>query len=59
MSLKIIYIFDNDEMSDEQFENQPDRTFVLTEEMIIDVMEKYVDLKKGDSITINHIESRF
>ena len=59
MSLKIIYIFDNDEMSDEQFENQPDRTFVLTEEMIIDVMEKYVDLKKGDSITINHIENRF
>jgi hypothetical protein len=59
MSLKIIYILDNDEMSDEQFEDQPDRTFVLTEEMIIDVKEKYVKLEKGDSITINHIESRF
>ena len=59
MSLKIIYILDNDEMSDEQFKDQPDRTFVLTEEMIIEVMKKYVDLKKGDSITINHIESRF
>lgn len=59
MSLQIIYILDNDDMTDEQFEDQPDRTFVLTEEMIIDVMEKYVQLKKGDTIQVNRVENKF
>ena len=38
--LKIKYIIDKVEMSDEEYENQEEKVFILTEDMIIELMEK-------------------
>ena len=38
--LKIKYIVDKVEMSDEEYENQEEKVFILTEDMIIELMEK-------------------
>lgn len=48
--VKIEYYIENDNMSVEEYENQEAKVFILTEEMIKDIMRKEIDLKDGDYI---------
>jgi hypothetical protein len=55
--IKVHYIIDNDEWTDEQFNNEQDtdRTFVITREMIQELLEQKVELEKGVEINDFHI----
>jgi hypothetical protein len=48
--LKVEYILDGDEMSDEEYENQKEKEFFITEDMIIDLMKESITLKRGQYI---------
>lgn len=48
--LKVEYLIESDEMNDEEYENQEFRTFEITQEMLIDIMEQRIELKKDECI---------
>lgn len=58
--LKVEYIFISDEMSDEEYSNQNDNIFYITEEMIYDLVREKVKIPEGfeictDNFYINKI----
>ena len=54
--LKITYVVDNQNLTDEQFENQTERQLLITEDMIIDLIEKADrNLQHGDFISYGHV----
>jgi hypothetical protein len=50
--VKVDYIIDNETWSDEEFDKQQevDRSFIITEEMIIQLIKQNVKLGNGDDI---------
>jgi len=51
--ITVDYIIDNENWSDEEFDEQQetDRSFIITKEMIIELIQQNVKLNKGDEIT--------
>lgn len=48
--IKVEYYIDNDDLSDEEFENQEPKEFIITKDMIIDLLYDHVKMNKGDTI---------
>lgn len=48
--LKISYIVDNDSMTDSEFEDQEQKTLIVTEAMLEALITYNVKLNKGDTI---------
>jgi hypothetical protein len=58
--IKVTFVFESDNITDEEYYNQPEQEFYITEEMIIDLIEDYMVIPKGfeidlDTLTINKI----
>jgi hypothetical protein len=58
--IKVTFVFESDGMSDEEYYNQTEQEFYITEEMIIDLIEENFIIPKGKDIdyqtlTINKI----
>jgi len=49
-TIKVEYIVDEDDMTDEEYENQEEKTFIITEDMIIEFMEDNISIPKGHEI---------
>lgn len=52
--IKLTYIVDSPNMSDEEFEDQPEREYVLTESQIKKILEDHIPLSKGERIDWNN-----
>ncbi len=48
--IKVEYIINGDDMSDEEYEDQEEKTFTVTEDMIIEFMEDNISIPKGHEI---------
>ncbi len=48
--IKITFVFDSDDMTDEEYYNQPEQEFYITEEMIIDLIDENFDFPNGREI---------
>ena len=48
--IKIEYRLESDLMTDEEYENQEEKTFIVTEEMLYNLVEENVILEEGYSI---------
>ena len=48
--MKVEYRFDNDNMSDEEYSNQEEMEFIITKDMIIELMHNHIKLENGNSI---------
>jgi hypothetical protein len=59
IKIKVTYIIDNDTMSDKEYEEQEEKEFIITEQMIYDlVMENDARIKHMvDDIDIMYIET--
>jgi len=57
--IKINYIIDNDSWSDEEFNNQQDtdRIFVITREMIEELIYQNVEFEEGTDIADFYVEN--
>jgi hypothetical protein len=58
--IKVTFVFESDNITDEEYYNQPEQEFYITEEMIIDLIEDYMVIPEGieidlDTLTINKI----
>jgi hypothetical protein len=58
--IKVTFVFESDNITDEEYYNQPEQEFYITEEMIIDLIEDYRVIPEGfeidlDTLTINKI----
>ena len=49
-ALKIEYRFENDNMTDEEYMNQEEMEFIVTYDMLHELMEREVKLEGGNSI---------
>ncbi len=50
MKIEIKYIVDNSNFSDEDFENEPERTFVIDGGKLSDILRTFGDLKSNESL---------
>jgi hypothetical protein len=50
--LEITYYLNSDDMTNEEFENQEDKKFTLTKEMIIETIERYVELPINHTVEL-------
>ena len=48
--LKVEYLIDDDNMSDKEWENQEFREFTITQDMLVELVEKHVELKRDQTI---------
>jgi ERCC4-related helicase len=50
--IKIVYITDNEDWSDERFEEEQenDKVFIITPEMINDLLKRHLSLEEGEFI---------
>lgn len=48
--IKVEYRFESDEMSDEEYNNQEEQEFIITEDMIDQLIMMYTDIPKGYDI---------
>lgn len=48
--LKVEYHLENDNMTDKEYEDQDEKEFVITKEMLIELVYQRVELKDGNSI---------
>lgn len=48
--IKIEYYIDSDDMSNEEFEDQPPKEFIITEDMIQELIHKHTNIKPSDSV---------
>jgi hypothetical protein len=50
--IKIVYITDHEDWDDERFENEQenDKVFVITPDMIQDLLSKHLSLEEGEFI---------
>jgi hypothetical protein len=48
--INIKYIIDGDDMTDEEYENQEEREFIVTEDMLYDLVNEHVVLGKDEWI---------
>jgi hypothetical protein len=58
--IKVTFVFESDNITDEEYYNQPEQEFYITEDMIIDLIEDYRVIPEGfeidlDTLTINKI----
>ena len=54
--LKLTYIVDNESMTDEEFENQEEREFFVTSEMLVRLIENNdMNLNPDDEINWNYV----
>lgn len=50
------YKVDNEKLTDEQFENQDERQLIITEQMIIDIIEKSDrNFQHGDFVDFDYV----
>lgn len=49
-AIKIVYRFDSDDMSDDEYENQEEKTFIVTKQMLHDLMYEHVVCEPGETI---------
>ena len=55
--IKITYLIDNDDWSDEDFQNNSEQELVLTKDMVIDYINRFVTLEKDCYLDdILHVE---
>ena len=60
--IEVEYLIDNDKMSDTEYENQTEKKFIITEEMIVDLMNSHGcegNKTREDSIDIGIIKVEF
>jgi len=49
--LSVTYVIDDDSMTDAEFEEQPERTIIITESMIRDLVEQEdITIKPGQTV---------
>jgi len=49
--LSVTYVIDDDSMTDAEFEGQPERTIIITESMIRDLVEQEdITIKPGQTV---------
>jgi hypothetical protein len=56
--IKVDYRFESDEMSDEEYGNQEEREFIITKEMIIDIIKDNISIPKGHEICTENIYTK-
>jgi hypothetical protein len=52
--LKVQFFIENDKMTDEEYQNQDEKEFIITESMIRDIVEQNVELGKGNRLCENN-----
>jgi hypothetical protein len=53
--IKVEYRLDSPHMSDEEWENQEERVFVITKDMIIDLIQDKVVLPEGTYVDTDNV----
>jgi len=48
--IKINYIIEKDDMTDEEYENQEEREFIVTKDMLYELVNEHVSLGKDETI---------
>jgi hypothetical protein len=50
--IKVTFVFESDDITDEEYYNQPEQEFYITEEMIADLIENYMVIPEGFEIDL-------
>jgi hypothetical protein len=50
--IKVTFVFESDDITDEEYYNQPEQEFYITEEMIADLIEDYMVIPEGFEIDL-------
>jgi hypothetical protein len=50
--IKVTFAFESDDITDEEYYNQPEQEFYITEEMIADLIEDYMVIPEGFEIDL-------
>lgn len=50
MKIEIKYTVDSSNFSDEDFENEPERTFIIDESKLSNILRTFGDLKSNESL---------
>lgn len=53
--IRVEYRFDSDDMSDEEYGDQEEQEFIITKDMIIDILERNVEIPAGKEICHENI----
>lgn len=53
--LKVEYLVDSDDMTDEQFENQPTRVLLLDGDVILEIIERYGEVRADETLDLDHV----
>lgn len=48
--LEVEFLLERDDMTDEEYHNQEFKTILITEDMIIELVEKKANLKEGERL---------
>lgn len=48
--IKINYVIERDDMTDEEYENQEEQEFIVTEDMLYELVKENISLGKGEEI---------
>ncbi len=48
--MKIDYRYDSDEMTDDEYADQEEKIFIVTEEMVRELIMEHTDIPKGTEI---------
>ena len=51
--IKVTFVFESDNITDEEYYNQPEQEFYITEEMIADLIEEYMVIPEGFEIDLD------
>lgn len=58
MKIEIKYYVDNDEWTDGQFEDEPERTFIIDMDMLSNILLTFGDLKSNEYVQEAEVNSR-
>lgn len=53
--IKVEYRFEGEEMTDEQWENQEEKTFTITKDMVVRLIEMNTEIPKGLELDLDNI----
>ena len=51
--IKIEYLIDRDDMTNEEYENQEEREFIVTKDMLYDLINAHVEFGKDEWICLD------
>jgi hypothetical protein len=52
--LKVEYLVETEDMSDSEYYDQEERVFLVTEQMIMDLVSEHADLNPGEEISFDN-----